>query len=471
MLMDFSKLKNRFKFSENGLSLSEKFILCLPHQALSLSSVLIHNVYIKYYTDLVGLKPSYVSLIYFIFNVWNMLNDPVFGVFLDKMKYRPKRGKYVYVMRVTVPFMVLMLVMMLFASPSWSDMTIFGFLLLALFIYDTAGTFFVISANSYVLLAAPTKEERVDISVIGGYVANIVSFFATLIPTLLLVGDTKNNRFLVIGLLLLVVSVNSAIYIFAVIKLKDRPELYEVGDGSEIAINPKTLWVDIKSIITMRPFWCSFFYTITGFAPQAVYFTAFLYYMDYVVKSTGFEATLADVVPMLFIFAIYPMIGNLIKNKGIKKSMFISMIPYIAGYVILYFSHTWYLVLLAYIPIMFGRITNMTAASILNATIIDDNEERSSIRKPGLFTAITAVLSAPLAGLQLIIFSTIIERYGYQTGGVEQSIRAIQGIRIATAVIPILFCLVGIIPLILLPYNLKKEKALSTFSKYRRCGE
>ncbi len=178
MLMDFSKLKNRFKFSENGLSLSEKFILCLPHQALSLSSVLIHNVYIKYYTDLVGLKPSYVSLIYFIFNVWNMLNDPVFGVFLDKMKYRPKRGKYVYVMRVTVPFMVLMLVMMLFASPSWSDMTIFWLFYYWLSLSMTPlALFFVISANSYVLLAAPTKEERVDISVIGGYVANIVSFF------------------------------------------------------------------------------------------------------------------------------------------------------------------------------------------------------------------------------------------------------------------------------------------------------
>jgi len=464
----FLKFKEQFSFSKEGLSFTEKFILCLPLQALSLSNVLIHNVYIKFYTDLVGLKPSYVSLIYFIFNVWNMLNDPVFGVFLDKMKYKPKRGKYTYVMRVTVPFMVIMLIIMLFASPSWEDITIFWVLLVALFLYDTAGTFFLISANCYTMLAAPTKEERIDVSVIGGYVGNFVSFFATLIPTMLLVGSTKNNRSLVIGLLLFVVLMNTGIYLIGIIKLKDKPEMYAVGDSSTVAINTKTLWIDIKSVITMRSFWCNFFFNSTGFAPQAIYFTAFLYYMDYVVKSTGFEATLADVLPMVAVFLIYPILGNIIKKKGIKKSLFLAMIPYIIGYLILYFSNTWYFVLIAYIPIMLGRTISLTSRTPLTAAIIDENELKTSIRKPGLFNSINAILTAPIAGLQLIIFTTIIENYGFQPGGVAQTSQAVQGIRIATALVPIGFCLLGIIPLILLPFNLEKEKILSAFSKERR---
>lgn len=463
-----SRIKKSFQFSKEGLSFSEKLVLCLPAQALSLSSVLIHNVYIKFYTDLIGLKPTYVSLIYFIFNVWNMLNDPVFGIFLDKMKYKRKRGKYVYVMRVTIPLMILMLIGMLFAQPAWDDVVIFWVLLGSLFLYDTAATFFGISAGCFVLLSAPSKEERVDISVIGGYVANIVSFFATLIPTMLLVGDTKNNRGLVITLLLCVVAMNAFLYIFAAFKLKDKEELYRLGDSSAVPFNPKTLWQDVKGIMKMRAFWTTFFFRATAFAPSGAFFTAFLFYMDYVIKSTGFQATLVDVLPMLVVFAIYPVIGNYVKKKGIKKSVLFSMLPYLIGYIVLLFTNNWVLALFAYIPIMFTKTLSGTANSIMQATMIDENEEQTGIRKPGLFGSIEAILNAPLAGIQLVLFTTIIERFGYQEGGGIQTANAVLGIRIATAGVPILFCLLGIIPLLLYPYSAQRENELSEYSKKRR---
>lgn len=454
--------------STEGLSFKQKFILCLPAQGLSLSNVLIHNVYIKMYTDIIGLQPKYVSWIYFIFNIWNMLNDPVFGVFLDKMKYTPKRGKYVYVMRVTAPLMIVMIALMMFASPNWEQTTIFIFLLATLFLYDTAGTFFSISANCYNMLAAPSKEERVDISVIGGYVANVVSFFATLIPTFLLVGDTKNNRPLVLILLMGVVILNALIYLYAVFHLKDRPELYEVGDSSETDISVETLWVDVKSIITMKSFWCNFFYTMTAYAPQGIYFTAYLYYMDYVIKANGWQATVADVAPMLIVFMIYPVIGSFVKHKGSKVSMFTSMLPYLIGYVVLYFSQSWLMVLASYTFIMVGKYINSTACAPLSAALIDENERNTGSRKPGLFGAINAILAAPIGGIQLIIFTGIIEKFGFVAGGGMQSASAIEGIRIATALIPIAFCLIGIIPLVCLPFGLKKENELSEFSKERR---
>lgn len=470
MLRGNNWAKNQFGCSKEGINFKEKFILCLPAQASSLSSVLIHNVYIKMYTDIIGLQPKYVSWIYFIFNIWNMLNDPIFGVMLDKMKYNPKRGKYVYVMRVTAPLMILMVTLMMFASPTWEQTTIFVFLLLTLFFYDTGATFFGISASCYNMLAAPSKEERIDVSVIGGYVANIVSFFATLIPTFLLVGDTKNNRPLLLTLLMCVVLLNAAMYLYAVFNLKDKPELYEVGDGGATQINRDTLWVDVKSIITMKSFWCNFFYGMTAYAPQGIYFTAFLYYMDYVIVAKGWQATLADVCPMLFVFLVYPILGNLVKYKGSKVTMFTSMIPYMIGYIILYFSRSWLMVLFSYCFIMLGKYMNATACAPLGAAIIDENEKNTGTRKPGLFGAISAILAAPIGGIQLMIFTTIIDKFGFVAGGGAQSTMAVEGIRIATALVPIAFCLVGIIPLLLLPFSLKKENELSEFSKDRRGG-
>jgi GPH family glycoside/pentoside/hexuronide:cation symporter len=285
---------------------------------------------------------------------------------------------------------------------------------------------------------------------------------------MLLVGDTKNNRGLVITLLLCVVAMNAFIYIFAAFKLKDKEELYALGDSSAVPFNPKTLWQDVKGIFKMRAFWTTFFFRATAFAPGGVYFTAFLFYMDYVIKSTGFQATLVDVLPMLVVFAIYPIIGNFVKKKGIKKSILFAMIPNLIGYTILLLTYYLIFALFDYIPIMFTKTLSGTANSIMQAIMIDENEEQTGIRKPGLFGALEAILNAPLAGLQLVLFTTIIELFGYQEGGGIQTASAVLGIRIATAGVPILFCLIGIIPLLLYPYSVQRENELSEYSKQRR---
>lgn len=194
------------------LSGREKFFLALPIPASSLSNVLIHNVYIKLYTDLIGLQPVYVGLVYLIYNIWNFLNDPLIGVLIDRKKVDPQRGKFLHLMRVSVPFMLLCLVAMLFSQPSWPQGLIFTALLVELFIFDTFSTAYIVAANSLILVAAASKEERVDVNVIQAYVANIVSFFATLVPTLLLVGNREGEHTTIALVLLGVVALNAGFY-------------------------------------------------------------------------------------------------------------------------------------------------------------------------------------------------------------------------------------------------------------------
>lgn len=461
-------MRNALNHRKYQLSLKEKLIIALPKQGYMLTNVIIHNVYIKYFTDIIGLKPSYVAMIYMIFNIWNYLNNPIFGVMLDKMKYKEKRGKYTYVMRVTFPLMIIILTLLLFSSPTWSQMGIFIVLLVGLFLFDTASTFFVISIDSYTMLVAPSKEDRIDITVIGNYVANIVSFFATLIPTLLLVGDTKDNRPLVIGMLLLVVLINGILFTLAIFALKDKPELYEVGDSSAVKSDFQSIKNDVFGFMKMRAFWAYFFFKATTFAPQLIYFTVFLYYMDYVVQSNGFQASVADTAPMIIVLFLYPLISKVIKNVGIKSSILIGIIPYIVGYVILYFADNWIVVASAYIPILIGRQVSETVQFPFNSMVIDENERLTGTRKPGLFIAINSILSAPMSGLQLVIFMWIIEQYGFQTGGGVQTEAAIEGIRIAGALVPIAFVIVGIIPVLMIPFNLQREKELSKYSTERR---
>lgn len=61
--------RNAFRFTSTGLSLKEKWRLALPGPILSVGGVLIHNVFIKYYTDIIGLSPSMVGWVYIIYNI------------------------------------------------------------------------------------------------------------------------------------------------------------------------------------------------------------------------------------------------------------------------------------------------------------------------------------------------------------------------------------------------------------------
>lgn len=448
----------------------QKFLLSLPVPAASLSSVLIHNVYIKLYTDIIGLEPVWVGLVYLIYNIWNFINDPLIGVWIDRRPYDPKRGKFLYLMRVSVPFMLLCLVAMLLSQPSWPQALIFAALLVELFIFDTFSTTYLIATQSYVLLAAPTKEERVDVNVAQSYVANVVSFVATLVPTFLLVGNREGDRGMIVLILLGVVAFNAGIYALALFKLEDKASFYSAGD-QEGGLNLKSLRQDTRELFRMKSFRSWAVYNLLALAPNAVYFTAFLYLMDHVIRSGGFEATLADTLPMLVVFAFLPLIGKYVKQKGGRRAIFVGSLPYALGHLALFFTGSWVSVLLCYIPIMMGKYMMGTGGAPLSAALIDENERLTGTRKTGLITSLLALIAAPAISTQLMIYMGILQLFGCDATAKVQSAQAMLGIRVGTALVPIAFLAVGLIPLIFFPIDRAKEEELSRFSEQRRRGQ
>ena len=79
--------------TDGKISNRYKFFLAFPGMPIALSNTLIHNAYIKFYTDMVGLDVKYVGILYLVFGIWNAINDPALGVLIDRFKYRPKSGQ------------------------------------------------------------------------------------------------------------------------------------------------------------------------------------------------------------------------------------------------------------------------------------------------------------------------------------------------------------------------------------------
>jgi GPH family glycoside/pentoside/hexuronide:cation symporter len=197
------------------------------------------------------------------------------------------------------------------------------------------------------------------------------------------------------------------------------------------------------------------------------YFTPFLYLMDHVFKFSGGQATVIDVSSGLVMLALVPFLGRWVKKVGLKRSMIIGSFPTALGFLSLYFVQGFWQAMLAYWLIILAAQIGYVAQQPMLGAIIDEDEQKTDIRKAGLFTGLNALLTIPVSGIQAAIFTSLIASFGFVSGAAEQSARALQGIRIGAGVIPFVFVLLGIIPMIFSTITLEKEKELSDFSDQR----
>lgn len=452
---------------KGSLTFRDKLTLALPGPASVIGPIIIHNTLMKFYTDIIGLDAKFYGWIYLLYSIWNAINDPLLGAYIDKLPFHKKRGKYVYLMRVTAPTMLVSIFFMLLSSPSWNDWLIFAVLLGELFIFDTAYTVYSVAYNSYFLLAAPDKEERVDVDIIRTYIGNVLGAITTIIPTLLLVGG--GNRKYVIPVFSAVILVNAVMYLVALKNLKDKAELYETAAAPEMH-SLKEIWTDVKRIVFSRPFLTYLLFYIFARGAIGFYFTPFLYFMDSVVKSTNTIATLADVIPGIIMLILLPLAGKKIKEMGSKCITLLAFIPALIGFGSLLFITKGWQAIISYTLIVFALNVIQTAGVVLNGELIDYDEMRTGTRKTGLYGGLFALLTTALTSLQATLFSNIISHFGYDGTLAVQSERAVWGIRVGAGLVPIIMSLVGLIPMIFFPIGRKLEKEISDFNVAARKG-
>lgn len=435
---------------------------------VALSNTLIHNAYIKYYTDLIGLDVRYVGILYFLFAIWNAINDPALGVLIDRFRYRPDRGKYVYLMRVTAPITVFASFAMIFAQPSWEEWLIFAFMLILLFIFDTTQTAYSIAHAAYVYVATPTNEERVDVSVVKTYIGHIGGFFGTIVPTLLLVGET--DRQLTVILFSAVLVLNTVLYYLALKPLEETEEMYRDDFVPEEGAFARQLKENARDALTSRAFVTYILYQLFARGPILIYFTPFLYMMDFVLRLSGGEATIVDVLPGLVMFIFAPFIGRASKRYGVKKVGIYSVIPLAFAFLSLFVVQNMWQAIIAYTAIIvFSQFGAIIHVPMLGA-IVDEDEQRTGSRKAGLFTGFNALLTIPVGGMHTVIFTSILAAFTFVSSSEVQSDQAILGIRVGASLVPFLSVLVAIIPMALSPITLEKEHELSEFSEQQHRG-
>ena len=158
-------------------------------------SGLVNSAFIKYYTDYVGLDPKWMGYVFIIFTIWAAINDPIFGIWMDRRPYRKGVGKYRPVFIKSIPFWIVITLAFPWASPSWSQLGISIYLFFALALWESASTIFSIAYGAIAVNLFLTTSERAEVEVIDNYVGAL-AIFGSSIPIMILSMDVSNQTML-----------------------------------------------------------------------------------------------------------------------------------------------------------------------------------------------------------------------------------------------------------------------------------
>ncbi|MFO7729819.1 MAG: MFS transporter [Spirochaetia bacterium] len=451
-------MKNFFRkaFSGKGLPVSKKTLIVLAAFGAVLSGNVVHATFLKYFTDYIGMSPGAFGIIYTIFMIWNTINDPLFGGLIDNAKPHPKKGKYVYIMKVTTPVILISMVVMLLVDPSWPSFITYIYLIIGLFIFDTAYTSFIISFNSYILAVAPSTDERADFSLLQNYIYMIPSFISTSIAVTFLTGGFP--RYVIILLYTGFAVIGGALFMVSQIALKDSPKLYSQYEPDNVGM--QQLMKNFVPIMKNRNFLMFALYNIFAVGAASTYMNSYLYYMQYVAGASGFTASIPDLLGGVYQLMVYPVATYMIRKRGVRNMLRTLLWFSVIAFIGLFFSTSYYQALIGYVLLMTGFAAVYAANMPMLGVIIDEDKSRTKVYKPGVYFGIAAIFAIPARALHVAIFSFVIEYFGYDGMAAVQTERAIMGIRIGAGLIPGIMVLIGIIPLFFFTIDKKKENQL-----------
>ncbi|MBP3891616.1 MAG: MFS transporter [Solobacterium sp.] len=167
---------------KGGLTLKHKIGYGLGDAGGVMTFALMSSTFSMYCTDALGIKPGTIAILLLIWNIWDFINDPLMGAYIDKSYAHStnSKGKFrPWILRATplllVTFIALWSVPSLFEGLARLCL-LFGLKIL----YEGAYTMFNIPMGSLLSAMADTDEERASLSSargIGSAGATLIALF------------------------------------------------------------------------------------------------------------------------------------------------------------------------------------------------------------------------------------------------------------------------------------------------------
>ena len=409
-----------------------------------------------FYTDIYGLDPVDVSVMFTVGNIAIVIWDPIVGALIDKKN--PKLGKYrAYLVYVGIPlsgFAILCFYDGFAPSLLYAYVTYIAMTLLYTFInvpYGALNSSLTRDTNEITILTSV----RMFMANCGGLAVGsglplVIALFATTsgseLPKDPKAWFTTMTIYALVGMALL---------FFCFSQCKERVVM-DAKDSENVKISD--LWMEFLS---NRPLRIIAFFFITAFAMMSVGNAAGAYFINSNMHGTASELSIFMGLGSIPSFIFMPLVPSIKKAVGKKNMFYIFLTTAIVGMAMLYViakmdepSMTW-----VYIA-QFIKSTGVIVATgymwALVPEVISYGEYTSGKRIAGIVNALTGIFFKAGMTLGGVVAPAVLAYVAYDKNVIDQTPLAEEGILWLVCVIPAV--LLALAMFIISRYELTDEK-------------
>ena len=396
-----------------------------------------------FYTDIYGLTPSAVAIMFLVGNVANVIWDPRVGALIDKNN--PRYGKYrSYLLYVGIPlsgFAILCFYNGFAPSLIYAYVTYIAMQLLYTFInvpYGALNSSLTRDTNEITILTSV----RMFMANLGGLAVNSgLPLFIALIAGAPSDSLPKDSSAWFVTMTIYAI-VGFCLLVFCFTQCKERVVM-DQKDTENVKVSD--LWMEF---LRNRPLRIIAFFFITAFAMMSVGNAAGAYFVNSNLHGTAEQLSLFMALGSLPAFIFMPLVPAIKRKVGKKNMFYIFLGMAILGMILLYIiskmeNPSMYMVYIAQFIKSTGVIVATGYMWALVPEVISYGEYTSGKRISGIVNALTGLFFKAGMTFGSIVGPAVLGFVGYKSDVIDQTPFAEEGILWLVCVIPAVLLLLA----------------------------
>ncbi|MBN2151947.1 MAG: MFS transporter [Candidatus Lokiarchaeota archaeon] len=433
-----------------------------------------------FYYKWMGLGYGLIIIAQVLFAVWNVLNDPLFGILQNRTKTRS--GRYIPWIKWCAPFFSVAFILVFIPPGEWKggadelQVPLFIWYLATQALYDT---FFTIIYLAHVALLPQmtfAATERTKISVLYAILSVIGGFAAGLLPLLFLTNPDPQKIQLFQILVYLFAGLSLIPWILVVKWVKERPEFLPPGKDVSLLESFKIVFRNPSGRIYI-------IYDGISVGILNILLTGLTFMFEWLfglisgVPRVNPNWTFVDALPAVILLVVGAVAGVIVqlqipKNRDIKTAIQVGLIFQAVGFFIAFLgtlpgpgapadaysdpSNIW--LFGAGIGIgFFGLVTDFVYHNPMRGDTIDYDELKTGERHESIYAGIGCIFSKPMISVALAIVPAIMTAFGFENKSGDPSLpalgvsdtgtypMAVIGVAVATLLVPAILATIGAI--------------------------
>ena len=440
--------------SSNHLKKREKIFYGLGDLGNNIAYGAIGFYLVFFLTDVAGISALWAGYLYMIIRIWNAVSDLVMGALSDHTHTR-WGSKRPYLLFGAIPLGILF--SLLWLVPFQQNIKLILYYTLIGILFNTLYSLVSIPYNALLPELSQDYEERTSISAYKmalSFVGTLLSAVGVtfIVDTIFPGKAAYTDSFPVMGRTL------SALLMVCIL-------LAFFGSKERVSIKQEehqsSIWKNLKSLSKLREFRYVLGVFIFNMVSFDIIMALYIYYMRYVLKISEDLSFIFMAIPLVAAIGVTPLWVGISNRLGKQKTYIISSLYFLVPLFACFFLPAQNVPLTVLVTVMIG--IGISASQVLVFSILPDvveiDESKNGIRREGTIYGSTMFLYKISSAIIVALVTASLGWMGYveSTGVViiEQTQRAVFGIRLLMSCIPALCLILSI--LFIRKLNLKKE--------------